>query len=68
MIKKLSDLNTNQLRTLFLTQSKLFIKALDFTEEVDEDIRSVLLHELRESLKEILELIKERENKETGNH
>ena len=64
MTKKLQSLNTNQLRSLFLTQSKLFLKALDYSEATDQETRSLLLHELRDSLKTILELIKEREKKE----
>jgi hypothetical protein len=64
MTKKLQSLTTNQLRSLFLTQSKLFLKALDYGEDADQETRSVMLHELRDSLKTILQLIKEREKTE----
>ena len=66
MNSKLHTLNTSQLRTLFLTQSKLFIKALDVTDGVDDYTRSIILQDLREGLKNILELIKEKEKEESG--
>ena len=65
MDKQLLKLSTQQLRALFLRESRKFLKTLDYqTGEVSEALKDQMLSEIRENLREIMHLIELKERQE----
>jgi hypothetical protein len=65
MDQKLIHLDSRQLRSLFLKESKKFLKTLDYnTSAINEQLKDQMLSEIRENLKELLHLIELREREE----
>ena len=68
MDKHLINLTSQQLRTVFLRESKKFLKTLDYnTSEISEDLKNQMLIEIRENMREIMHLIDLKEKKEQAN-
>jgi hypothetical protein len=65
MDQKLIHLDSRQLRSLFLKESKKFLKTLDYnTSAINEQLKDQMLSEIRENLKELLHLLELREREE----
>jgi hypothetical protein len=67
MDTNLVKLNSRQLRSLFLRESKKFLKTLDYqTANTNEELKEQVLNEIRENLKQIMNLIELKERQEAG--
>ena len=65
MEKNLVNSDSRELRSLFLKESKKFLKILDYDcPEVDSHLRDQMLNEIRQNLKELLNLIELKERQE----
>ena len=65
MDKNLTKLSSQQLRTLFLRESKKFLKTLDYSSSsINQDLKDQMLNEIRENMKEIMHLIDLKEQQE----
>jgi hypothetical protein len=68
MDKNLINLTSQQLRSVFLRESKKFLKTLDYnTSDISEELKNQMLNEIRENMKEIMHLIDLKERKEQAN-
>ena len=65
MDNNLLKLSTHQLRSLFLRESKKFLKTLDYNDKgVNVALKDQMLDEIRENMKEIMHLIELKERQE----
>ena len=63
MNTELSKLSATELRTLFLRQTKKFLKTLDYeSPEISRELKDEMLLEIRENLREITLLITMKES------
>ena len=68
MDTNLIKLNARQLRSLFLRESKKFLKTLDYQSGINhQELKEQMLNEIRENLKELMHLIELKEKQEEGN-
>ena len=69
MDRNLLKLSTQQLRSLFLIESKKFLKTLDYDSPVIEQaLKDQMLDEIRENMKQIMQLIELKERQELQNN
>ena len=67
MDTNLIHLNSRQLRSLFLKETRKFLKTLDYQSgTTNEALKEQMLNEIRENLKEIMVLIELKEKQEAG--
>ena len=65
MDRNLLKLTTQQLRSLFLIESKKFLKTLDYESPViEQELKDQMLNEIRENMKQIMHLIELKERQE----
>jgi hypothetical protein len=65
MDRNLLKLTTQQLRSLFLIESKKFLKTLDYHSPViEQELKDQMLNEIRENMKQIMHLIELKERQE----
>ena len=68
MDTNLIKLSARQLRSLFLRESKKFLKTLDYQSGINhQELKEQMLNEIRENLKELMHLIELKEKQEEGN-
>jgi len=68
MDTNLIKLNSRQLRSLFLRESKKFLKTLDYQSGSNhQELKEQMLNEIRENLRELMHLIELKERQEAGN-
>jgi hypothetical protein len=59
--------DVSELRSEFLKESKKFCKALEYEPgEMDSELKGQILHEMRQKLKSLLQMINELEKEESG--
>jgi hypothetical protein len=68
MDTNLIKLNSRQLRSLFLRESRKFLKTLDYQSGTNHQaLKEQMLNEIRENLRELMHLIELKEKQEEGN-
>jgi hypothetical protein len=68
MDANLIKLNSRQLRSLFLRESKKFLKTLDYQAgNTPQALKEQMLDEIRENLRELMHLIELKEKQESEN-